>query len=132
MRNPLEKANSLFFEQLNKVVDWHELPREIALLNLRAFRDELREANLYDGAPPSVESKGDDQPVAIEELPPYRTYDGAMNDPAHPTMGQAGVVFGRNHPLGVTIPETLPELLEPNPRTVARELLHRREFIPAT
>ena len=23
---PLEKANSLFFEQLNKVVDWHELP----------------------------------------------------------------------------------------------------------
>ncbi len=132
MRNPLEKANSLFFEQLNKVVDWHELPREIALLNLRAFRDELREANLYDGAPPSVESKGDAAPVELEELPPHRTYDGSLNDPAHPTMGQAGVVFGRNHPLGVTVPETLPQLLEPNPRTVATTLMHRKELIPAT
>jgi hypothetical protein len=132
MRNPLEKANSLFFEQLNRVVDWHELPKEIALLNLRAFRDELREANLYDGAPPEVESEGDAAPVALEELPAHRTYDGSLNDPAHPTMGKAGVVFGRNHPLGITTPETLPELMEPNPRVVATALMHRKEFIPAT
>ena len=47
MRNPLVKANSMLFEQVNKVVPWHELPRPLALLNLRAFRDELREMNLY-------------------------------------------------------------------------------------
>ena len=35
MRNPLVKANSMLFEQVNKVVPWHELPRPLALLNLR-------------------------------------------------------------------------------------------------
>jgi len=131
VRNPLEKANSLFFEQLNKVVDWHDLPTPAALLNLRAFRDELRQDNLYDGDV-QVQSDGPGEAVALEELPPHRTYDGSMNDPAHPNMGKAGVVFGRNHPLGVTLPETLPRLMAPNPRQVARELLHRDEFIPAT
>src|SRR5438045_2569153 len=115
MRNPLEKANALFFEQLNKVVDWHELPTPAALLNLRSFRDVMRADNLYDQSA-MVESDGPDEPVALEELPAYRTYDGSMNDPAHPSMGKAGVVFGRNHPLGITIPETLPKLMEPNPR----------------
>src|SRR5919107_5223151 len=100
MRNPLEKANSLFFEQLNKVVDWHELPTPGALLNLRAYRDELRQMNLYDGAPPENGEGG--EPVAVEELPDHRTYDGSMNDPRYPRMGKAGVVFGRNHPLGIT------------------------------
>ena len=43
VKNPLVKANSMLFEQVNKVVPWHELPRPLALLNLRAFRDDLRE-----------------------------------------------------------------------------------------
>ena len=122
----------MFFERLNKVVDWHELPTPAALLNLRAFRDELREANLYDTAPPQVESDGPDTAVPLEELPPYRTYDGSLNDPAHPNMGKAGVVFGRNHPLGVTVPEKPPRLMTPNPRTVSQTLLVRDEFQPAT
>ena len=51
MRNPLVEANKAFFGQVNKVREWHKLPRPLALLNLRAFRDELRELNLYDTEP---------------------------------------------------------------------------------
>ena len=58
MRNPLVKANSMLFEQVNKVVPWHELPRPLALLNLRAFRDELREMNLYGTGRASRSSDG--------------------------------------------------------------------------
>ena len=124
--SPLNKANILFFEQLNKVVDWHDLPTPAALLNLRAYREELRALNLYDG---EVSEPAD--PVPLAELPDHRTYDGSMNDPAYPQMGKAGVVFGRNHPLGVTIPETLPRLMEPSPRAVGQELLYRDTFKPA-
>ena len=46
-------------------------------------------------------------------------------------MGRAGVRFGRNHPLGVTVPEKPPWLMTPNPRTVSTQLLNREEFIPA-
>ncbi|MEA2273406.1 MAG: hypothetical protein QOI98_2114 [Solirubrobacteraceae bacterium] len=129
MKNPLERANKLFFDQLNKVVDWHELPTPAALLNLRAYRNELRSRNLYD---PAAAPEAGDEPVALEELPPYRTYDGSMNDAAHPQMGRAGVNFGRNHPLGLTIPEQLPRLMTPNPRRVSQELLYRDTFKPAT
>jgi hypothetical protein len=129
MRNPLEKANALFFEQLNKVVDWHDLPTPAALLNLRAYRDDLRTRNLYD---PAAAEETAEEPVPLEELPPHRTYDGSLNDPAHPQMGRAGVVFGRNHPLGITVPEKEPRLLTPNPRRVSQELLLRDTFKPAT
>ena len=87
MRNPLVKANSMLFEQVNKVVPWHELPRPLALLNLRAFRDELREMNLYGTDAEAPEHGGGNGAVAVEEVPKHRTYDGSMNDPAHPEMG---------------------------------------------
>jgi hypothetical protein len=45
-------------------------------------------------------------------------------------MGALGSRFGRNVPLSATVRETDP--LQPNPRTVSRELLTRKEFIPAT
>src|SRR5207244_2907817 len=109
---------------------WHKLPRPLALLNLRAFRDELRERNLYDTGPgEDAGSAGNGGP---EELPKYRTYDGSMNDPRHPEMGKANVRFGRNHPLGVTVPEKPPKLMTPNPRTVSTKLLNRDTFKPAT
>ena len=119
MKNPLVKANSMLFEQVNRVVPWHELPRPLALLNLRAFRDELREMNLYGTDPEPGDDGNGNGVVAVEEVPKHRTYDGSMNDPAHPDMGRAGVRFGRNHPLGVTIPEQPPRLMTPNPRTVS-------------
>src|SRR6185436_607880 len=47
-----------------------------------------------------------------------------------PLMGSLGSRFGRNVPLEHTAQEKNP--LEPNPRTISRELLTRKEFIPAT
>ncbi|UTI64073.1 SDR family oxidoreductase [Paraconexibacter antarcticus] len=133
IRRPLRKANATFFTQVNKVVEWHRLPLPLALLNLRAFRDEMREANLYDPAfsdpPPENGAAGKN---GVREIPKFRTYDGAMNDPAHPDMGKAGVLFGRNNPVGVSVPETPPRLMTPNPRLVATSLLERDEFKPAT
>jgi hypothetical protein len=127
VRNPLVTANALLFRRVNRVREWHKLPTPLALLNLRAFRDELRELNLYDpGAPDTGAAAG------IRELPDYRTYDGSMNDPAHPGMGKAGVRFGRNHPLGDCVPEQPPELLTPSPRVVSTRLLNRDTFKPAT
>jgi hypothetical protein len=134
MRNPLVKTNSLIFSQVNKVREWHKLPRPLAILNLRAFRDELREMNLYD-APDAEQAAPDgagDGGVAVEEVPKHRTYDGRMNDPAHPDMGAAGVRFGRNHPLGITVPERPPWLMTPSPRIVSTQLLNRDTFKPAT
>ena len=125
MRNPLVKANSMVFEQVNKVVPWHELPRPLALLNLRAFRDDLREMNLY-GPTRAPEPNGGNGAAAVEEVPKYRTYDGSMNDPAHPEMGMAGVRFGRNHPLGMHDPRADAAADDAEPaRGVSTQLLNR-------
>ena len=132
LRRPLRKANAAVFGQVNKVVDWHKLPLPLGLLNLRAFRDEMREANLYDPGLVAAANGGNGSAAGVTEIPKHRTYDGAMNDPAHPEMGKAGVLFGRNHPMGVSIPETGERLMSPNPRLVATSLLERREFQPAT
>ena len=71
MRNPLVKANSMVFEQVNKVVPWHELPSPLALLNLRAFRDELREMNLYGtDAPPEQNGGGNGAAAAASRRCP--------------------------------------------------------------
>ena len=42
----------------------------------------------------------------------------------------AGARFGRNVPIGDTHGEQPPELYEPNPRQVSRDLLARRNFVP--
>jgi hypothetical protein len=65
MPNPLVRVNSALFMQVNRGREWWRLPRPLALLNLRAFRDELRELNLYD----TTDRPG--QPVRIEDLPKY-------------------------------------------------------------
>jgi hypothetical protein len=60
-----------------------------------------------------------------------RTPDGTYNDLENPRMGSAGTRFGRNVPLDRTFPD-YDRLLQPNPRTVSRELLTRESFLPAT
>ena len=42
----------------------------------------------------------------------------------------AGARFGRNVPIADTFGERPPDLYEPNPRVVSRELLARRNFVP--
>jgi Animal haem peroxidase len=127
MPNPLARANAAFWSRVNRSRDWWELPKPLALLNLRAFRDELREYNLYDTRAPS-----DGNATALEELPKHRTYDGSYQDPLDPQMGMLGTRFGRNAPPDATAPEPMPHKMQPSPREVSLRLLSRDTFKPAT
>ena len=128
MANPLARANTALFKRVNRAREWWELPKPLALLNLRALRDELRELNLYD----TRATNGERSPVALEDLPKHRTYDGSYQDPADPEMGMVGSRFGRNAPPDATAPEPMPQLMEPSPREVSLRLLNRDTFKPAT
>jgi Animal haem peroxidase len=117
-------------EAIDRRVGWHRLPRPVGLLVLVGLRNVLRRRNLYDTAQGSS---------ATTQCPPFepaflvtRTPEGTYNDLEAPTMGSHRTRFGRNIPIAKTQPELEPMLLEPNPRTVSRELLTRTEFIPAT
>jgi hypothetical protein len=125
--SPLSKKFIDAMEAVDKRVGWHRLPRPLAIPTLIGIRERLRHANLFDTGLPK------------NSFPPYdprylgaRTLDGSYNDLERPLMGAMNTRFGRNVPPEDTYPEELPRLLEPNPRTVSRELMTRNEFIPAT
>jgi hypothetical protein len=120
------RVNSIVFRQVNRARDWWQLPTPAALLNLRAYRDDMRQLNLYD-----TEDRGTTT-EAPPELPRYRTYDGSLQDPTDPRMGMVGTRFGRNIAPDATPPEPPERILDPNPREVAARLLHRDSFKPAT
>ena len=120
------------FKVINWLVPWHRLPVALGALNLLAFRDLLREKNLYDT---NTHANGDGQPAPAPPHPQAfytRTDDGTYNSLEDPRMGCAGARFGRNVPLERTYPEEGEALLTPNPRAVSRKLLTREKFIPAT
>jgi hypothetical protein len=121
------EVNSTAFRQVNRVRDWWQLPLPAALLNLRAYRDDMRQMNLYDTRAPA---NGDQAEKVLDRLPKHRTYDGSLQDPNDPEMGQVGTRFGRNTPSDVQ-PEQMPELMTPSPREVSQKLLHRDSFKPA-
>jgi hypothetical protein len=133
MWNTVERGfgsvNATVFRQVNRATDWWNLPLPAALLNLRAFRDDLRHYNLYDTRAPAENGEG---PQTHEGLPKYRTYDGSKQDPMDPEMGMVGSRFGRNAPAEATAPETMPQLMRPSPREVSTRLLNRDTFKPAT
>ena len=110
---------------LDERFGWHRLPRPLGILTLIGLRTRLRERNLYDTGLP-----GGAAPVG--RATSVRTLDGTYNDLDEPLMGSIGARFGRNVPLESTWPEPEPDILEPSPRVVSRELLTRTELIPAT
>ncbi len=55
-----------------------------------------------------------------------RTPDGNCNDLEQTRMGGTGIRFGRNVPLESAYPD--PQLMEPNPRLVSRELMTRDDI----
>ena len=117
-----------FAEKLDRKYGWDKLPLPVAMLVLIGLRNVLREKNLYDtGRGPLDKPNVDDHPRYLTA----RTLDGTYNDLEDPLMGSLGSRFGRNVPLEYTV-RTEKNPLEPNPRTVSRELLTREEFIPAT
>ncbi|MGH2951900.1 MAG: peroxidase family protein, partial [Solirubrobacterales bacterium] len=121
------RVNSTVFRQVNRAREWWQLPTPVGLLNLRAYRDDLRQLNLFD-----TEEQDGGTAVALEDLPKHRTYDGSAQDPTNPRMGQVGTRFGRNVDPTATPPETMPQMMEPNPREVSLRLLRRDTFKPAT
>jgi hypothetical protein len=129
IESTFSRVNSTVFRQVNRARDWWQLPTPVALLNLRAYRDDLREQNLFDTRAPATNG---DVPPTREDLPKYRTYDGSFQDPTDPEMGKVGTRFGRNVPSEGTAPESEAERMEPNPREVSLRLLRRDVFKPAT
>src|SRR5437773_458866 len=114
------RVNSRIFERVNRGREWWDLPKPIALLNLRAYRDDMRQKNLYD-----TREDGPHEATPLEELPKYRTYDGSHQDPTDPNMGRVGSRFGRNVAPDAAVREPMPQMMEPSPRDVAVRLLHR-------
>jgi len=114
-------------EWLDRRFRWYRLPRPIALFTLIGLRDRLRQRNLFDTGLPDVPAgrTWDKRFLAA------RTVDGTYNDLAQPMMGSVGSRFGRNIPPSAGEPETPSQILEPNPRTISRELLTRERFLPA-
>ena len=121
------RVNSRIFERVNRGREWWDLPKPIALLNLRAYRDDMRQKNLYD-----TREDGPPEATPLEELPKYRTYDGSHQDPTDPNMGRVGSRFGRNVAPEATAPEPMPAFMQPSPREVSLHLLNRDTFKPAT
>jgi len=113
---------------LDRRFGWDRLPRPLGVLTLVGLRTRLRQRNLYDTG--TVDSVS--RVTSGRRHLRTRTLDGSYNDLAAPAMGAIGARFGRNVPVDRTHPEPLPQLLEPNPRVVSRELLTRTEFQPAT
>ena len=90
----------------------------LGLINLLARRPLLQQLNLY---PAPLEQTN------AQEVPDYRTADGAGNDPKNYKTGASNTAFGRNMP-----PETKPNpLRDPPVQVVAAKLLSRTTFKPA-
>ena len=128
MASPFEAVVTAIYRMINRWRVWYRLPFPVAVINLLALRIDLRWRNLFDTetAPPNP------QPPPDFDLRRCRMADGTFNDLSKTWMGMANARFGRNAPLAQTFGEQPPSLYEPNPRVISRELLARREFVPAT
>ena len=120
------------FKVVNLFVPWHRLPVALGAFNLSAYRDALREKNLYDTNTPTPDGEPPPSPPPAPHALYTRTDDGRYNSLEDPRMGCAGARFGRNVPLDRTYPEEPEAMLTPNPRAVSRKLMTRDKFIPAT
>jgi hypothetical protein len=129
--SPIHGLFARLVVMIDNSIGWDKLPMPLALPVLILLRSVYRWRNLYDTSTlPNVNTT---EPAAENSRHlTARTADGTFNDLQNPTMGSPGLRFGRNIPLEQTYPEPEPTILEPNPRTVSRELLTREQFIPAT
>src|SRR4051794_27915828 len=109
---------------LDRTVGWDKLPRPLGVLALIGLREQLREENLTDTG---LVRPAPRRPLGLD----VRTLDGGWNDITHPAMGSLRTRFGRNVPLDRAYGEPDPAQSDPSPRAISRELLARKEFIPA-
>ena len=61
VESTFSRVNSTVFRQVNRATDWWNLPLPVALLNLRAHRDDLRRHNLYDTEAPRENGAATDE-----------------------------------------------------------------------
>ena len=110
--------------------EWDKYPTQaLQMAKLYYDRESLRARNLFDTpGEPQHDFPADPPPEALRARMP----DGSWNDLSDPAMGMAGSRFGRNFPLDGLEAEQPPRLFTPSPRVVARELLQRDVFKPAT
>ena len=128
---PLWRVYNGLAQAVDHRIGWDRLPTPLGLLVLLGLRNTLRQRNLCDTT--SLPSTGGAQTGPLTpEARTGRTPDGSYNDLDQPTMGMAGTRFGRNVPLEEAYQESPEDLMSPNPRVVSRELLTRKEFVPAS
>jgi len=127
----LKRLYSSVTEAVDHRVGWDKLPWPLGMLVLVGVRFKLRAKNLYDSGRGPLDRPSADDDLHANHLT-ARTLDGTYNDLNDPLMGALGSRFGRNVPVDRCYPDSEEQLLEPNPRTISRELLTRNEFIPAT
>jgi len=121
------------FKGINAFVAWHRLPKWLGVVNLIAFRSELRAKNLHDVYPDAA-AQGDKKscPFHDSRYQTARHSDGKFNDIEKPLMGCTGMRIGRNVPRPLTAAPSMEELMTPNPRVISEKLLARDAFKPAT
>ena len=124
-----ERTATAIFRAISHFCVWYQLPFSLAVANLLCLRSDLRWQNVFD-----TETAPEDPRVepASFDVRHCRTADGSFNDLSKVWMGSAETRFGRNAPLPLTFGEISPGIYEPNPRRISRDLLARREFVPAT
>ena len=124
--NRLERVAAAIFRAINRWRVWHRLPFVLAVANLFALRIDLSGSNLFD----TETSPPDRLPPEVSTSPlPDRRWE--LQRSIETLDGNGETRFGRNMPLAQTFGETPPALYDPNPRLISRELLARREFVPA-
>ena len=121
-----ERLLGRFARLTNRFRVWYRLPFLLAMPTLVGHRVNMREHNLSDTERDPALLK----PLGGASPRDQRAADGSYNDLGCPWMGMAGARFGRNVPIADTFGEQPPDLYEPNPRRVSRDLLARRTFVP--
>ncbi|MBD2365344.1 catalase [Anabaena minutissima FACHB-250] len=131
-RSLLTRAMEGIFKIVNGVVRWDKLPGWLGVFSLAQLRTDLRQKNLYD-----TETEASREATAHPRRCPVdfltnRSPDGSYNDLSQPSMGCTRMRFGRNMPLDRVQRPSDEQILTPNPRMIARELMTREQFQPAT
>jgi Animal haem peroxidase len=116
---------------IDQRVAWHTLPTPLGLVVIIGERVKLRLENLHDTSTFQTLPQPEPHAKGIEYLR-QRMPEGTFNDLRDPRMGAVNTRFGRNVPNEFTWPDPEPQIMNPNPRTVSRELLTRDSFVPAT
>ncbi|KAH7846780.1 hypothetical protein Vadar_018062 [Vaccinium darrowii] len=115
----IDRLLFLIVHSIDKLGIWPKLPVFLGLFYLEIRRHLHQEYNLFNVGR---------TPVGVRFNPadfPFRTADGAFNDPFNEGAGSEGTFFGRN----VLPVNQQDKLLKPDPMVVATKLLARRKFI---